>query len=196
MNWVDILIIIVAGIGALIGWKIGLLGAIFNTIGVFVGIFVAANFSQAIAGWIVEQGAGNSLATVLAYVVIIIGVFIAAQIAKTFVKKALSLVFLGWVDSVGSIAVGLILGFALGGAVILGLARLSVDLPQEGAGGFLVEMTGIRGSLQDSLVKSNLVGIFIEVTDAIPANAFGMVPGDYRAALDQIEQRRLEGETA
>ena len=192
MNWVDILVIIVAAIGALIGWKMGFLGAVFNVIGVFVGIWVAANFSQAIAGWIAEQGTSDTLATVLAYVVIVVGLFIAAQIAKTVLKKALSLVFLGWVDTVGSVLVGLIFGAAVAGALILGLARLSVDMPSEGGAGAVIEMTGFRSGLQGALVKSKLVGVFIDTTDAIPLNAFGLVPGDYRAALDVIEGQRAK----
>jgi membrane protein required for colicin V production len=192
MNWVDILIIIVAGIGALFGWKMGLLGAIFNVIGIFVGVWVAANFSQAIAGWILEQGASETVATVGGYVVIVVGLFIAAQIAKTIVKKAMSLVFLGWIDTLGSVLVGLVFGFALGGAVVLGLARLSVDLPKGGAAGAIVQMVGARGGLQNALVASTLVPIFIETTDSIPANAFGLVPGDFRSALDLIELRIQE----
>ncbi|MBI2171268.1 MAG: CvpA family protein [Chloroflexi bacterium] len=188
MNWVDIVIIIVAGIGALVGWKMGFLGAIFNVIGIFVGIWVAANFSQAIAGWILEQGTSETVATVLGYVVIVVGLFVAAQIAKTIVKKAMSLVFLGWVDTLGSILVGVVFGFALGGAVVLGLARLSVDLPKGGGAGVLVEMVGARKGLQGAMVASTLVPIFIETTDSIPANAFGLVPGDFRAALDEIDR--------
>ncbi|MBI4312678.1 MAG: CvpA family protein [Chloroflexi bacterium] len=192
MNWVDILIIIAAGIGALIGWKVGFLGAIFNVIGIFVGIWVAANFSQAIAGWIAGQGASDTLATVLSYVAIVVGIFIAAQIAKAMVKKALSLVFLGWVDTAGSILVGLVFGFLLAGGLVMGLSRMSVDLPEEGATSFLMEMTGARKSVQEGLVKSKLVGTFIEVADAVPANVFGLVPGDFKKALDLIDsQRRL-----
>lgn len=192
MNWIDILVIIAAAVGALFGWKMGLLGAIFNVIGIVVGIWIAANFSHAIAGWIAKQGASQTLATVLAYAVIVVGIFIAAQVAKSLLKKALSLVFLGWVDSVGSILVGVLFGCLLAGALILFLARLSVDLPQSGGTGALVEMTGARKGLQNSLVDSKLVGVAIDVTKAIPAHALGLVPGDFRSALDQIDQRRQE----
>ncbi len=191
MNWVDILIIIVAALGAFTGWRMGFLGAIFNVIGIFVGIWVATHFSQAIAGWIASQGASNTVATVLAYVVIVVALFIAAQVAKSLAKKSLSLVFLGWIDTLGSILVGLLFGFILAGGLILGLARLSTDLPTGGAGA-VVEMSGFREGLQNALVKSNLVGVFIDVTHGIPGGVFGLVPGDFRAALDQIDQMRQQ----
>ena len=189
MNWIDIFIAIVAGVGLLIGWRMGLLGAIFNTIGVVVGVFIAARFSDDISSWFTEQGVGDAIATVLGYLVIIVGVFVGAQVARGFTKKVLNLVFLGWVDSLGSIAVGLLFGFALAGALILGLARYSNDLPEGGGVGFIVEMTGIRGSIQDAMVESTLVPIFIDVTDAIPADALGFVPGDFRNALELLEKR-------
>ena len=188
MNLLDFIIAIVAIVGLVTGWKMGLLGAIFNTLGVFVGLFLAAQISDDIASWFTEQGAADAIATVLSYVVIIVGVFVGAQVARGFAKRVLNLVFLGWVDSLGAIAVGVLFGFGLAGVLILGLARFSNDLPTEGATGMIVEMTGIRGSLQDKMVESSLIPVFIDVTDAIPASALGFVPGDYRLALEQLEQ--------
>jgi len=186
MNWIDILILISAGIGLLVGWKVGLLGAIFNAIGLLVGVFIAARFSDDIAAWFTEQGAADAIATVLSYVVIIIGVLVGAQIAKGTGKKMLSLVFLGWVDTIGSIAVGLLCGLVLSGAVILALTRYSNDLP-EGAISTIVEMTGIRGSVQNAMVESSLIPLFIDITDAIPADTLGFIPGDFKLALQQME---------
>ncbi|MSQ22593.1 MAG: CvpA family protein, partial [Dehalococcoidia bacterium] len=171
----------------LIGWKMGLLGAIFQPISVVVGIFIAGRFSDDIASWIADQGAGDAVVMVLAYVVIVVGVFVAAQVATGVTKKRLKLVFLGWVDSLGAIVVGLVFGLALAGAVILVTARFGSNLPTEGAVGTIVEMTGFRGSIQNALVKSTLVPVFIDITKAIPANAMGFVPGDFRLALEDLE---------
>lgn len=172
MNWVDYISLFLFLGGLFVGWRMGLLGAVFNAIGIYVGIFIATNFSQLIAGWFTERGSGESVATVLAYVVIIVGVFVGAQVARGIAKRVLSFVLLGWVDSLGSVAVGLLLGFALSGAFLLGLARFSSDLPQEGLAGMIVETTGFRGNIQDSMVESTLVPTFIDVTDSLPASAF------------------------
>ncbi len=189
MNWLDIVVAGVALVGLFVGWKMGLLGAIFNALGVVAGVFLAARFSDDIAAWITEQGTSAAIATVLTYVVIIVGVFVAAQVGRAIVKKMLSLVFLGWVDSLGSIAVGLLFGLALSGALILGLARFSTNVPEGGAGGLLEQVTGLRSTVQDALVESKLVPVFIQVANAIPADAMGFVPGDFRVALEQLEQR-------
>ena len=119
-----------------------------------------------------------------------------AQIARRIVKTALNLVFLGWGDSLGGIAVGVVFGFVLAGAVILGLARFVGDLPDTAAAGTIVEMTGIRGTIQDAMVESSMVGNFLDVTDALPADAMGFVPGDFKAALEQLQLRIAESEQA
>ena len=56
MNWVD-LVLAVVGIFALYqGYKMGLVGALCNLVGLFVGIWVAANFNDVIMGAILDQG--------------------------------------------------------------------------------------------------------------------------------------------
>ena len=189
MNWMDIIISIVAIVGLVIGWRMGLLGAVFNVLGIVVGVFIAARFSDDIASWFTERGTSDAIATVLGYAVIIVAVFVGAQVARGFAKRMLSLVFLGWVDSLGAIAVGLLFGFALSGALILAAARYSGDLPEEGVAGTLVEMTGIRGNIQDEMVESTLVPVFIDITNALPADALGFIPGDFRLALKVLELR-------
>ena len=38
------------------------------------------------------------------------------------------------------------------------------------------------------MVESTLVPVFIDIINAIPGNALGFVPGDFRLALEQLEQ--------
>ena len=190
MNWLDLVIAGVALLGLFIGLRMGLLGAIFNAVGIVVGAFIAPQVSDGIAGWFLEQGISKTIATVLAYVVFITAVVLAAQVARRIAKKMLSLVLLGWVDTLGGLAMGLLFGLALSAALILGLARLSTNLPVPGAAAvFGEQVTGVQRNVQDVLVGSVLVAEFIRVTNAMPANAMGFIPGDFSVALRQIEQR-------
>lgn len=191
MNWLDFVILGCALLGLFIGWRMGFLGAVFNVLGIVAGILIATHFSDDIAAWFTQQGAGNAIATVLAYLVIIVGISMAAQVARVVTKKMLSLVLLGWVDTLGSLLVGLIFGIALSAALILAAARLSSDLPPKGTAAPLVlaETKGLRGGLQKALAESSIVPAFIDVTNALPAEALGLVPGDFRIALKQVEAR-------
>ena len=47
-------------------------------------------------------------------------------------------------------------------------------------------MTGLSGAVGGGLTESSLTPSFIEIVEAIPASAFGMVPGDLGAALDEV----------
>ena len=195
MNWFDLVIIIVALAGLLAGFRLGLLGAVFYSAGVLVGLLLAANLSDDIAGWFTDQGAADAIATVLAYMVIFTAVFIGAVAVKRSAKAAIKLTFLGWVESLGAIVSGLLLGLGLASVLILGAARLSSDIPTEDAIDSVIRTTEFRGDLQEALVLSSLTGVLINVTDWLPGSALGFVPGDYKIALEQID-KLAEQETA
>ena len=188
MNWFDLVIIIVALAGLLAGFRVGLIGAVFYAAGVLVGSWLAANLSDDIAGWFTNQGAADAIATVLAYAVIFTAVFICAMAAHRFAKLVIKLPLLGWVGSLGAIVAGLLFGIGLTSVLILGAARLSSDIPTEDGFYSVVRTTELRGNLQEALVLSRLTGVFINVTDWLPGNALGFVPGDYKIALEQIDK--------
>ncbi len=188
MNWFDLVIIIVALAGLLAGFRLGLLGAVFYSAGVLVALLLAANLSDDIAGWFTNQGAADAIATVLAYMVIFTAVFIGAVAAKRSARAAIKLTFLGWVESLGAVVSGLLLGLGLASVLILGAARLSSDIPTEDAIDSVIRTTEFRGNLQEALVLSSLTGVFINVTDWLPGSALGFVPGDYKIALEQIDK--------
>ena len=188
MNWFDLVIIIVALVGLLAGFRLGLLGAVFYSAGVFVALLIAANLSDDIAGWFSDQGAADAFATVLAYMVIFAAVFVAAVAAKRTARAAIKLTFLGWAESLGTVVSGLLLAIGLVAVLILGAARLSSDIPTEDAIDSAIRTTEFRGNLQEALVLSRLTGVFINVTDWLPGNALGFVPGDYKIALEQIDK--------
>ena len=188
MNWFDFIIIIVALAGLFTGVRVGLIGAVFYAAGVLVASLFAANLSDDIAGWFTNHGAADAIATVLAYAVIFTGVFICAMAAHRLAKVVIRLPLLGWVGTLGAIVAGLLLGIGLTSVLILGAARLSSDIPAGDTIDSVIETTELRGSLQKALVLSRLTGVFINVTDWLPGNALGFVPGDYKIALEQIDK--------
>ena len=189
MNWVDIIVIIVALVGVFVGWRIGFLGAIFATAGLYVGMVLAGQLTDDIAEALTDSVSSDAIATALAYVIVVGGSLAAALMARSIVKKMLNFVFLGWIDSVGSLALGLLAGVLLGGALITFAARYSNDLPEGGGLGVIIEMSGIRGNINDALVDSSLVPLWLDIVDAVPGSALGMVPDDFKLALDALDQR-------
>ena len=203
MNWLDIVIIALWGIGFFVGWKMGLLGAIFSTGGLIVGVLLAARLSDNVSELITDSVSSDTLATVIAYAIILVAAFVAAQVLKAVVKGVLKMVFLGWVDTVGSLALGLVMGVVLSGALITMLARYSSDLPVEllepGPAMLLIaiERAGAQEKLNTALVESTLVPVFLDIRSAIPGSALGFVPDDFKVALDvlemQIDSQQVDG---
>ena len=150
---------------------------------------LAGQLADDVAAALTESVSSDTIVTALAYAILVGGAIAAAMVARNITKKVLSLVLLGWVDSLGSLALGLVAGVLLAGALITFSARYSQDLPEGGLAGTLVEMTGIQGNINDALVESSLVPVWLDVVDAIPASALGLIPGDFNRALEELELR-------
>lgn len=131
MNWLDYVIIATWGLGFFVGWRMGLFGAIFTTGGLIVGVLLAARLSDNVSELITDSVTSDTLATVVAYAIILFAVFLVAQVLRFTVKGIMKLVFLGWVDTVGALTLGLVIGVILSGSLITVLARYSSDLPVE-----------------------------------------------------------------
>ena len=59
--------------------------------------------------------------------------------------------------------------------------------------GIIIELTGFRGDINNALVDSSLVPFWLDIVDAVPGSAIGMVPDDFKLALDDL-QRRIDAE--
>ncbi len=175
VNWLDVVITVAWIMGLFLGWRMGLFGAIFAAGGTVVGVFLAARFSDDIADLLTNSVSSDTLATVIAYVVILAAVFVAAQILRSTVKEGLKRVALGWVDPIGGMALGLLLGFLLAGALITLMARYSTNLPPDSGGDtaimVAVDRSGLQEGMHNSLSDSNLVPVYLEVMESFPVNA-------------------------
>lgn len=204
MSWLDFVIIVTWGLGVIVGWRMGLFGAIFTTVGLIVGVLLAARLSDNVSALITNSVASDTVATVVAYGIILFAVFVAAQLLRFMVKGikgAIKMTPLGWVDSLGGVALGLVMGVVLSGALITVLARYSSDLPVEGwiektpGGGKIwrgfdttdIARSRIQEKLNTALVESTLVPVFLDIRSAIPGDALGFVPDDFKVALDVLE---------
>ena len=196
MNWLDFVLIAIPILGAFVGMGMGLIRAAFAGVGVLVGVLLAAQLSDDVGTWFAGYLPSDTLVTVIAYALIIMVALVVATIVAILVRKIVSLLFLGFVDRLGGLAMGLLAGAAISGAAIVGLAQLTYNsgIPEGGLAAVLLESTApqvveAKHKLEDALTGSVLVPTFIGVTDALPANALGFVPSDFRVALDILEQK-------
>ncbi len=197
MNWLDIVFIVIIVLATIMGVRTGLLGAAFSVVAFLVGWVLASQFSDDLGGFFEASISNDTIVTVISYILIIVLTLAASRIVWGIARPMLSIATLGLsslVDRLGGVLLGLLVGFALTGALIVVLARVTYDfsIPDLPGAGAVTERIPdpeeTREILERALTGSRIVAIFIEVTDAVPGGALGFVPWDFQASLDILEQ--------
>lgn len=221
MNWLDIALIIILVLGLLWGMKTGLIGAIFTAVGILVGWVLAGQMADDIGGLFESSLSSDTLVTVVSYAIIIIASVVIIGFIGKLAKPILTTATLGMsgmVDKLGGLALGLVIGLAIAGVFITGMARFAYNFTIQTPGVEAVA-PGITGTaiggqaaalgdvslpivddkkqaVEDSLTESTIVPIFTDIQGALPADALGFIPADFALALDilQAEINALEAE--
>ena len=204
MNIFDWVLFVVFVVGALLGLKWGLVQSVLNFVAVYVAMLVGAQFADGLVARVTDDVQNESVAAAIGYVVIFLGVFIISQIVGKIIRAMLTVIFLGWVDKLGGVVVGLLLGAILVTGVVTAMAR--VAYPQDEA--ILVEIEDIvsgdieaakerlyqelaerygRDTLKEWLADSTLVPRVLDTRAKLPADVLGLIPGEFATALDTLE---------
>ncbi|MDP6300972.1 MAG: CvpA family protein [SAR202 cluster bacterium] len=195
MGMLDIVLITVIVVAGYYGQKTGLIKAAFTAAGVVVGVLLAGQLSDDVGAWFTDSVSNDSVVTVISYAIVVGGALVAGKILGDILSLAINIVLLGWANKLGGLALGLLVGAAISGALITGLARLTYnfELQDTGTPGQVVarftSAPEVRDWLEDRLMDSSLVPTFIDITDALPADALGFVPSDFHVALEILKER-------
>lgn len=205
-DWVLVAVFVA---GALLGLKWGLVQAALNFIAVYVAMLIGAQFADGLVERVTDDIENESITTAIGYVIIFLAVFIIAQIVGKAVRTMLKIVFLGWVDRLGGVVVGALLGAILVTGVVTAMARVAypqdeiiladidniansatslanVQAATERLYKELAERYG-RDTIKEWLTDSILIPRVLDVRSAIPANMLGLIPGEFASALDTLE---------
>jgi len=109
MNWLDIVIIVVAVLLGIVGLRQGIIRTVFGIAGLIGGIVLAGRYYGGLAAVLSPSGA--TWANIAAYAIILIATLIVAGVVGWLVAKLVHLVLLGWLDRL----IGFILGIFIGG---------------------------------------------------------------------------------
>lgn len=198
MNVLDWVLIAVFAIAALWGFKTGLIDAALNAIAIYVGLLLSGLFAGRVLSMIWDGVESEALSTAIGYVIIFAVVLIASRIAASIVKKALKVTFMGWVDNVGGIVIGLVAGVLLAGGVMTVAARYTYVIPEntsdltasgiqqmvQRAAQNYVEQ-GARDKLDGLLTESQIVPSLLSLRGIV----IEFAPDDFGVALDILESR-------
>ena len=201
MNWLDFLLLAILVVGAILGMRLGLLGAAINAVALLIGWLVAGQLSEQVGGLFASSLTSDTIVTVMAYVIIMALSLVLAKMIWKVVRPIVNLATLGIVgvtDRVGGIVVGAILGIIISSAIIIVLARFTYnfELPDTGiTGGIAVQVPKVQDTkeaVEGALTDSATVPAFINFTNALPGNALGFIPSDFKISLDILESA-IEG---
>jgi len=124
MNWLDLIIIVIAIIFGVLGlWK-GAIKAAFGIVGLIAGIALAGHYYQPLAN--IFSSSGATWAKITAYVIILVATLVAAGIIGWIVAKLVHITMLGWLDRLIGFILGVGIGLLLAAAI---LAIVSKYLP-------------------------------------------------------------------
>jgi len=198
MNVFDWVLIVVFALTALWGYKTGLIDAALNAITIYVGLFLSGLFAARVLSLFWDGVESESVSTAIGYVIIFVTVFIASRIVSGIIKKALKITFMGWVDNLGGIVIGLVAGMLIAGGVMTVAARYTYIIPentddlasagiqdmiQQAAENYAEQ--GARGKLDGFLAESQLVPSLLGLRGVV----IEFAPEDFGVALDILESR-------
>jgi membrane protein required for colicin V production len=109
MNWLDIVIIVVAVLLGLAGLRQGIIKTVFGIAGLIGGIVLAGRYYDELAELIFPASA--TWAQIAAYIIILLATLLVAGVIGWLVARLVHFVMLGWLDRL----VGCVLGVFIGG---------------------------------------------------------------------------------
>ena len=198
MNVFDWVLIVVFALTALWGYKSGLIDAALNAITIYIGLFLSGLFAARVLSLFWDGVESESVSTAIGYVIIFVTVFIASRIVSGIIKKALKITFMGWVDNLGGIVIGLVAGMLIAGGVMTVAARYTYIIPentddltsagiqdmiQQAAENYVEQ--GARDKLDGFLTESQLVPSLLGLRGVV----IEFAPEDFGVALDILESR-------
>ncbi len=162
MNWLDIIVLLMLLIPIFIGWRRGLVGTVVPLVGLVVAIILAGRFYDSVAGWFSTWLDSPAQANLLGFAIIFVIVLAAAMVVAAISREFLSLLLLGWVDRIGGLAFGLLIGGLVTGAL-------------------LTMVTKFFGSaVENTVTDSALAGFLL---DKVPF-ALYLLPGEFDVVRD------------
>jgi membrane protein required for colicin V production len=116
VNWLDIVIIVIAMLLGLLGLWQGAIKAAFGIAGLVGGIALAGHYYMGLASVFSSEGA--AWARIAAYALILVGTLVIASVIGWFVAKLVHITMLGWVDRLIGFVLGAIIGGILCAAIV------------------------------------------------------------------------------
>ncbi len=122
MNWLDIVIIVALIIPIFLGLFVGFIKTVLSLAGMIVGVVLASNFYQGLAGMLTFIS-NRSIANIVAFIIILAAVILVATLVAIFLRAILRATKLGWLDRIAGAVLGFLTGAILISAILAGIVK-------------------------------------------------------------------------
>ncbi|MFC2000325.1 CvpA family protein [Chloroflexota bacterium] len=157
MNWVDVVIIAGMLLGAYMGYRHGLIRMAFTFAGLLAGLAIAGQYSDNLAVKLSPSEA--QWASILSFILILVVVVIVANLAGKVAKMFFKLMLMGWLDWIGGIVLGVVVGAFAIAAVLTIVLQWQMDQPG---------LSSVKDAIGDSTLAKLLIDNFRLVLALLP----------------------------
>lgn len=158
MGFLDMVILAVLAIGAWKGWVSGLLRQVASLIGFFLGLFLASSLYDSLGSFLTPHlGTSASVACVLAFLMIWVGVPLLLSILAALLSRLLDSAHLGKVNCFAGACVG-VLKYAIALSCVLNVMSMThvVTLEKQQESLLFTPVKSLVGMLFDTYQKHKI----------------------------------------
>ena len=167
MNWLDILLLVLIGITAAAGYRIGLVQAATLLAGILIGIVLASRLHDNVEVIFSQLTENENAQELGGYILVFSVVLLASLVTSWFIRMLFRTLMLGWVDKLGGFALGTIIALATGSAFLANVQ----DFP----------ILDLERAIEDSATASFLADNFDVVLRGLL-----IIPKDYGTLADDL----------
>jgi membrane protein required for colicin V production len=128
MSSVDIIIVIVILLSGALGIYWGFIRQVLSLAGLIAGLVFASRYGAGVADALSSFVASDTLARVLGFGIVLIGVSAAASFMASLLRRFVGLLFLGWLDHLAGGLLGLLQGSIICTIFLLAAATFPLAL--------------------------------------------------------------------
>ncbi len=101
---IDIVFVLILMMALVKGFSRGLIVAVFSLLAYIIGMAAALKFSAVVAVYLQQHtGSESKWLPFLAFIIVFAGVILLVRLTAVMIKKAVSLVLMGWLDKLGGV---------------------------------------------------------------------------------------------
>jgi membrane protein required for colicin V production len=128
MEAIDLALLIILASFAANGLMQGMVRQLLAMVGFLLGFVLAMLFYPHLAAWLTRHFGWISAPQPVAFAIILLGIWILANISGFVLRKAVQPTERDWLDDMGGALLGLASGILLTALVIVGMAQLGADM--------------------------------------------------------------------